>query len=84
MGSPDFCYWRMKRSMNFYVQRAVLDVGVKILFAAVYGIDNHGEDPEWAVYRDNRLKELYEEYTELDIHTDPILEGFNHCMTRPA
>ena len=48
MGSPDFCYWRMKRSMNFYVQRAVLDVGVKILFAAVYGIDNHGEDPEWA------------------------------------
>lgn len=77
MGSPDFCYWRMKRSMNFYVQRAVLDVGVKILFAAVYGIDNHGEDPEWAVYRDNRLKELYEEYTELDIHTDPILEGFN-------
>ena len=61
MGSPDFCYWRMKRSMNFYVQRAVLDAGVKILFAAVYGIDNHGEDPEWAVYRDNRLQELASE-----------------------
>lgn len=63
--------------MNFYVQRAVLDAGVKILFAAVYGIDNHGESPEWAAYRDRRLRELYEEYAELDIHADPILEGFN-------
>ena len=64
--------------MNFYVQRAVLDAGVKILFAAVYGIDNHGESSEWAAYRDRRLCELYEEYAELDIHADPILEGFNH------
>ena len=63
--------------MDFYVQRAVLDAGVKILFAAVYGIDNHGEDPEWAAYRDRRLLELNEEYAELDIHSDPILEGFN-------
>ena len=32
--------------MNFYVERAVLDAGVKILFAEIRGIDNHGEDPE--------------------------------------
>ena len=63
--------------MKFYVQRAVLDAGVKILFAAVYGMDNHGEDPEWAAYRDQRLRDLYDEYAELDIHADPILEGFN-------
>lgn len=63
--------------MDYYVEQAVLDAGVKILFAAVYGIDNHGEDPEWAAYRDQRLRELYEEYAELDIHADPILEGFN-------
>lgn len=63
--------------MNFYVEQAVLDAGVKILFAAVYGIDNHGERPEWAAYRNSRLQELYEEYAELDIHSDPILEGFN-------
>ena len=63
--------------MQFYVEQAVLDAGVKIIFAAVYGIDNHGEDPEWAAYRDRRLEELYEEYAELDIHADPILEGFN-------
>ena len=63
--------------MEFYVEQAVLDAGVKIIFAAVYGIDNSGESPEWAAYRDRRLEELYEEYTELDVHTDPILEGFN-------
>ena len=63
--------------MNFYVEQAVLDAGVKIIFAAVYSIDNHGEDPEWAAYRDQRLQELYDAYEELDIHSDPILEGFN-------
>ncbi|MBO5556759.1 MAG: hypothetical protein J5927_06200 [Oscillospiraceae bacterium] len=63
--------------MNYYVERAVLDAGVKILFAAVYGIDNHGESPEWAAYRDQRLEELYQAYETLDIHTDPVLEGFN-------
>ena len=63
--------------MDFYVEQAVLDAGVKIVFAAVYGLDNHGEDPEWAAYRDRRLEELYEAYAGLDVHADPILEGFN-------
>ena len=63
--------------MDFYVEQAALDAGVKILFAAVYGIDNHGESPEWAAYRDRRLEELYRDYEELDVHSDPILEGFN-------
>ena len=63
--------------MDYFVERAVLDAGVKIVFAAVHGLDNHGEDPEWAAYRDKRLEELFEEYAELDVHADPILEGFN-------
>ena len=63
--------------MKFYVEQAVLDAGVKIVFAEVCGLDNHGEDPEWAVYRDKRLEALFEEYAELDVHADPILEGFN-------
>lgn len=63
--------------MEFRVEQAVLDAGVKIIFAAVYGIDNHGESPEWAAYRDSRLNELYAQYADLDIHSDPILEGFN-------
>ena len=63
--------------MEFFVEQAVKEAGVKIVFAAVYGIDNHGEDTEWAAYRDKRLEELYEEYAELDVHADPILEGYN-------
>lgn len=63
--------------MDFYVEQAVLDAGVKILFAAAYGIDNHGEDPEWAAYREKRLEELYTAYEMLEVHDDPILEGFN-------
>ena len=63
--------------MLFQVEKAVLDAGVKIIFAAVYGIDNHGEDPQWAAYRDQRIHALYEQYEPLDIHEDPILEGFN-------
>ena len=63
--------------MKFYVEKAVLDAGVKILFAAICGMDNHGEDPAWAAYREQRLEELYSEYQNLDVHADPILEGFN-------
>ena len=63
--------------MEFFVEQAVLDAGVKIVFATVHGLDNHGEDPEWAAYRDKRLEELFEEYAELDVRADPILEGFN-------
>ena len=63
--------------MEFFVEQAVLEAGVKIVFVAVYGINNHGEDSEWAAYRDKRLEELYEEYVGLDVHADPLLEGFN-------
>ena len=63
--------------MDFKVEKAVLESGVKIIFAVVEGIDNHGKDEEWQAYRTKRIAELYEEYKDLDIHSDPILEGFN-------
>lgn len=63
--------------MNYYVQQAVLDAGVKIIFAQVNDIDNHKDSEEWKDYRNQRLKELYEEYREMDVHEDPVLEGFN-------
>ena len=63
--------------MNFKVEKAVLDSGVKIVFAVIDGIDNHRNDEEWQAYRTKRIAELYEEYKGLDIHTDPVLEGFN-------
>ena len=63
--------------MNFKVEKAVLDSGVKIVFAGIEGIDNQRNDEVWHAYRTKRIAELYEEYKGLDIHTDPVLEGFN-------
>ncbi len=63
--------------MNYKVEKAVLDSGVKIIFAVVEGIDNHGDSAEWTEYRTKRLQELKAEYEGLDVHADPILEGFN-------
>ena len=63
--------------MQFYVQKDVLDAGVKILFAVVEGIDNHGVSAEWQAYRATKLGELYERYAGTDPHEDPVLEGFN-------
>ena len=47
--------------MKFYVEDKVLDIGVKIVFAAVYDIDNHAVSDEWRSYREVKLKELLEE-----------------------
>jgi DNA/RNA-binding domain of Phe-tRNA-synthetase-like protein len=63
--------------MNFFVEQAVLDVGVKILFAEIHGVDNHAVTPEWITYRQRKLSDLFARYENLDVHTDPILEGFN-------
>lgn len=63
--------------MNFQVEQSVLDSGVKIIFAVIQGLDNHGSSPEWHAYREEKLKELYERYQGLNVHEDPILEGFN-------
>lgn len=63
--------------MNFKVQKAVLDSGVKIVFAVVEGIDNTRVSPEWRAYREQRLEELYREYAGIDVHQDAVLEGFH-------
>ena len=63
--------------MKFYVEDKVLAAGVKILFAVVHDADNHEISEEWKEYRETRLKELLETYRDVDVHSDPILEGFN-------
>ena len=64
-------------NMNFYVKTDVLDSGVKILFAVMEGIDNTRVSEEWNAYRNQKIHELYEQYKDMDVHADPILEGFN-------
>lgn len=63
--------------MKFYVENTVLESDVKILFAVVKGVDNTRESAQWQEYRTEKLKGLYEQYKDLDVHSDPILEGYN-------
>ena len=63
--------------IKFSVEKAVLDLGVKIVFPVVKGLDNTELHPEWEVIRKERIRLLLEEYQEIDFHADPILEGFN-------
>ena len=66
-----------RAKMQFKVENAVLDSGVKIIFAVMENIDNTGENTQWREYREKRLEELYAQYEGIDVHADPILEGFN-------
>ena len=45
--------------MEFKVQKEVLDSSVKIVFAAVEDMDNHGMNDEWQAYRTERIAQLY-------------------------
>lgn len=64
-------------SIQFYVEQDVLDIGVKILFPVVEGIDNTVTSPAWETEREQRIAALLEAYQDLDYHADPILEGFH-------
>jgi len=50
---------------------------VKILFCVMEGIDNTRVSEEWNACRNQKIQELYEQYKDMDVHADPILEGFN-------
>ena len=63
--------------MEFYVEKAVLDIGLKIVFPVIEGIDNTDRSEKWNEYRNQQLKELYARYENFDVHADVILEGFN-------
>ena len=63
--------------MEFKVEKAVLDAGVKIVFVVIQGLDNSKESYEWHAHREDLLKDLLERYKDVDVHQDPILEGFN-------
>lgn len=63
--------------MDFFVEDKVLEIGVKILFARVQGINNHKISEEWMTLRNEMLLNMMEKYRGIDVHADPILEGFN-------
>ena len=63
--------------MEFKVEKAVLDAGLKIVFVVIRGLDNSKENVEWHAHREVLLNNLLERYKDIDVHKDPILEGFN-------
>lgn len=63
--------------MEFKVSRGVLDAGVKILFIVIKSIDNKTPSEGWMEYRKGKISGLADRYKDLDIHQDPILEGYN-------
>lgn len=63
--------------MEFKVEKAVQDAGVKIVFVVIQGLDNSKESYEWHAHREVLLNDLLERYKDVDVHQDPILEGFN-------
>ena len=63
--------------IQFAVEKSVLDIGVKIVFPVIEGIDNTLISPEWMEKRKEIVAHLLDEYKDIDYHADPILEGFH-------
>ena len=63
--------------MEFFVEQKVLNAGIKLYAGIIHGVDNNGDTDEWTNYRTERIKEFYERYKDVDVHEDPIIEGYN-------
>lgn len=63
--------------MEFRVAQNVLDAGVKILFVVIEGVDNRTPSEAFDRFSEEKIAELAERYKDIDVHQDPILEGFN-------
>ena len=63
--------------MEYRIAQNVAEIGVKVIFATISGVDNTGRSPEWNVERTARLTNLCKHYKNLDVHEDSILEGYN-------
>ena len=63
--------------IQFAVEKSVLDIGVKIVFLVIEGIDNTRISPEWMGKRKGIIANLLNDYKDIDYHADPVLEGFH-------
>lgn len=59
--------------MDFYVEQRVLDLGLKIKFVVINGIDNTKESD----YLSSHLDHLIEEYKDFDLEGNQVLAGFH-------
>ena len=63
--------------IQFAVEKSVLDIGVKIVFLVIEGMDNTRISPEWMEKRKGIIANLLNDYKDIDYHADPVLEGFH-------
>lgn len=63
--------------MEYQIARDVAEIGVKVIFASIKGVDNTGRNPEWETERKARLNNLCKRYEGLDVHGDSVLEGYH-------
>ena len=63
--------------MEYRIAQDVAEIGVKVIFATISGVDNTSRSQEWNIDRKARLASLCRCYENLDIHEDSILEGYN-------
>lgn len=59
--------------MDFYVEQRVLDLGLKIKFVVINGVNNKRSSD----YLSSHLNDLILEYKDFDLESDKILEGFH-------
>ena len=63
--------------MKFKVQRQVLEKDVKVLFVVIEDVDNKTISEEYIMYRNHKVKQLYEKYKDFNVKEDKILEGYH-------
>lgn len=63
--------------MRYQIEKAVADIGVKVVFGSVEGVNNAGRNPEWETEHKVRLENLKKCWEGLDIHGDAVLEGYH-------
>lgn len=63
--------------MKFTVTAPVAELGVKVLYCVIRGVDNTSESETEKAFFSAKLKELAQTYTELDYHSDAYLEGYH-------
>lgn len=82
MGTTGEAIGKRCEHVEFYVEQAVLDLGLKIVFVVIEGMDNARDSLEWNAERSMRLAALVERWQGQDLHADPILEGFHELHDR--
>lgn len=63
--------------MEYQIARDVAEIGVKVIFATIKGVDNAIKHPMWETERTARINNLCKHYEGLIVHEDSILEGYH-------